>query len=161
MILICYDGSSDARTAIEHAGELLGGQPTTVLTIWETLAEVLAHTPSGFGLASGDLDFEKIDSSSRASAQATAAEGADIAVKAGLVAEPQIREQTTTVASAILDAAADVHASLIVAGSRGLTGIKSLLLGSVSHALLHQTDRPVMVVPSAEVAAARAASRAT
>jgi nucleotide-binding universal stress UspA family protein len=46
-----------------------------------------------------------------------------------------------------------------VVGSRGLNGIKSLLLGSVSHALLHQTDRPVVVVPSAEVAAARAASR--
>ncbi len=160
MILISYDGSADARTAIEHAGELLGGQPATVLTVWETLSEVLAHTPSGFGLAAGDLDFEKIDAASEAAAQATAAEGAELARKAGLTAEPQTRQQTTTVAAAILDAAADVDASAIVAGSRGLTGIKSLLLGSVSHALLHQTDRPVMVVPSAEVAAARAASRA-
>jgi nucleotide-binding universal stress UspA family protein len=161
MILICYDGSADARTAIEHASELLGGQPATVLTIWETLAELLAHTPTGFGLAAGDLDFVKIDASTRASAQETAAEGAELARKAGLTAEPEIRERTSSVAAAILDAAADVDASVIVAGTRGLTGIKSLLLGSVSHALLHQTDRPVMVVPSAEVAAARAASRAT
>jgi nucleotide-binding universal stress UspA family protein len=159
MILICYDGSPDARTAIEHAGELLGGQPATVLTIWETLAQVLAHTPAGFGLAPGDVDFEKIDANSRASAESTAAEGAEIAGKLGLTAEPEVREQSTTVAAAILDAAAAVDASAIVVGSRGLNGIKSLLLGSVSHALLHQSDRPVVVVPSAEVAAARAASR--
>jgi len=30
MILICYDGSPDSRSAIEHAGELLRGQPATV-----------------------------------------------------------------------------------------------------------------------------------
>lgn len=159
MILICYDGSPDARTAVEHAGELLAGQPMTVLTIWETLSEVLAHTPAGFGLAPGDIDFEKVDASSRASAESTAAEGAEIARKLGQTAEPEVREQTTTVAAAILDAATAVDASVIVVGTRGLTGLKSLFLGSVSHALLHQTDRPVMVVPSAEVAAARAASR--
>ncbi len=159
MILICYDGSPDARTAIEHAGELLGGQPATVLTIWETLAEVLAHTPAGFGLSAVDIDFESIDASSRTSAESTAAAGAELARKVGLTAEPEVREQTTTVAAAILDAAAALDAGAIVVGSRGLTPIKSMLLGSVSHALLHLTDRPVLVVPSAEVAAARAASR--
>ncbi len=159
MILICYDGSPDARTAIEHAGELLGGAPATVLTIWEPFAEVLAHTPSGFGLTPGDIEFEKIDANSKAYAESTAAEGAELARKAGLKAEPQIREQTSTVARAILDAAADGDARAIVVGSRGLTGVKSMLLGSVSHALLHHADRTVVVVPSAEVAAARAAAR--
>jgi hypothetical protein len=33
MILISYDGSTDAKAAIEHPGELLGGQTTTVLTV--------------------------------------------------------------------------------------------------------------------------------
>ena len=53
MVLICYDGSPDARSAIEHAAELLDGQPVTVLTVWEPFVEVLARTPSGFGLAPG------------------------------------------------------------------------------------------------------------
>ena len=50
--------------------------------------------------------------------------------------------------------------TLSALGTRGLTGLKSLFLGSVSHAALEHADRPVMVVPSGEVAAARAADRA-
>jgi nucleotide-binding universal stress UspA family protein len=44
----------------------------------------------------------------------------------------------------------------IVMGSRGLTGVKSLLLGSVSHELIQHADRTVVVVPSPEVAGSRA-----
>jgi nucleotide-binding universal stress UspA family protein len=63
------------------------------------------------------------------------------------------------VAEAIIAEAADVGASAIVIGSRGLTGLKSVLLGSVSHAVLQHADLPVIVAPSAEVAAARRARR--
>ena len=41
-------------------------------------------------------------------------------------------------------------------GSRGLTGLKSVLLGSVSHELIQHADRTVAVVPSPGVAASRA-----
>ena len=40
-------------------------------------------------------------------------------------------------------------------GSRGLTGLKPLLLGSVSHAVIQHASRMVIVVPSPQVAAAR------
>lgn len=41
-------------------------------------------------------------------------------------------------------------------GSRGLSGLKSMLLGSVSHAVIQQADRTVMIVPSPQSAASRA-----
>jgi hypothetical protein len=44
-------------------------------------------------------------------------------------------------------------------GSRGLTGLKSLLLGSVSHAVIQHADRTVIVVPSSDVAVARERAR--
>jgi nucleotide-binding universal stress UspA family protein len=39
-------------------------------------------------------------------------------------------------------------AAVIVMGSRGLTGLRSMLLGSVSSAFVHHADRPVLVVHS-------------
>lgn len=48
----------------------------------------------------------------------------------------------------------------IVIGTRGLTGVKSLLLGSVSHAVVQHADRAVLVVPSPEIAEARGDGRA-
>jgi hypothetical protein len=38
MILICYDGSADAKAAIESAGELLDCQPAIVVTVWQPVA---------------------------------------------------------------------------------------------------------------------------
>jgi hypothetical protein len=34
-LLLCYDGSEDARHAIERAGALLGGRQALVLTVWQ------------------------------------------------------------------------------------------------------------------------------
>ena len=58
-----------------------------------------------------------------------------------------------------LSEADDAKANAIVLGTRGLTGLKSLMLGSVSHAVVQHADRPVIIVPSPEITAKRAASR--
>ena len=65
MILICYDGSPDARAAIETAGELLDCQPAIVVTVWQPFAEMLAAMPLGLGFAPGVLDIDKADEASR------------------------------------------------------------------------------------------------
>jgi nucleotide-binding universal stress UspA family protein len=157
MILLCYDGSRDAECAIERAGELLSGQPATILTVWEGLTVVLAR--SGTGLGVGALDFEAIDAACERTAREQAEEGVQRARRAGLTAEPRVRERGATIWGTILDEAAAIDASAIVLGSRGLMGLKSLLLGSVSHAVLQHADRPVIVVPSRELAAERATDR--
>ncbi len=155
MILICYDGSVDARTAIEQAAELLSGEPATVLTVWEPFVEVIARTPSGFGLTAGMVDIEKIDEASKRAAEQRAAEGTELAKQAGFNAQPRTCAQHNTVANAILVQADELGASAIVMGSRGLTGVKSMLLGSVSHAVIQHADVGVFVVPSPEVAESR------
>ncbi len=159
MILICYDGSTDAKWAIGQSGELLGCQPATVLTVWRPFAELAATTPSGFGFAPGVLDIDKADEASREAALALAEEGAELAREAGFNAQPRACMQLATTAHAILAEAELISAKAIVMGSRGLSGLKSMLLGSVSHAVLHGADRAVIVVPSPEVAGSRSRTR--
>ena len=157
MILIAYDGSKDAQSAIDLAGDLMSGEPTTVLSVWEPFVDVMART--GLGVGPGVIDFEAIDKAYEESARERAAEGAQRAARAGLNAQPRTRARHATIAATILAEADKLGASAIVLGSRGLTGVKSLLLGSVSHAVLQHADRPVIVVPSPKVAHERAAHR--
>lgn len=158
MILLCYDGSPDAQAAIDHAGEMLSGQPAIVLTIWEPFVEVMARSGTGFGLGA-PMNSEEIDADSEQAAVQRAQEGADRARRAGLDPQPRARASRGTVADTILSEAGEVGAGAIVMGTRGLTGLKSMLLGSVSHALIQHADRAVIVVPSAAVVAERTAHR--
>jgi nucleotide-binding universal stress UspA family protein len=155
VILIGYDGSPDARAAIQQTGALLKDRPATVLTVWEPFQDVMAR--SGAGLPIGSVDYEELDRSSEQEAGRAAEEGAELARNSGLKAQARIDVREGSIAETVLAAADDLGADAIVLGTRGLTGLKSLLLGSVSHAVLQRADRPVIVVPSAEVAAARAA----
>ena len=157
MILVCYDGSADAQAAIDRAGELFNGEPAIVLTVWVPFIEVMAHNASGLAFAPGMVDIEQIDTASEKNAQARAEEGAERARQGGLGAEPRTRAQPAAgVSGAILAEAADNGASVIVVGTRGLRGLKSVMLGSVSHAVLNHAELPVLVVPSASPEAASA-----
>jgi nucleotide-binding universal stress UspA family protein len=156
MILVCYDGSEDARAAVSSAAALFSGQAAIVLTVWEPFIEVVAHTSLGFGMVAAAPDSEAVDQASRKRAEEIAHEGAGLAGEAGLQASARVSEQTSTIARVILAEAEKLAAEAIVMGSRGRTGLKSLLLGSVSHEVIQHADRAVVVVPSPAVAASRA-----
>lgn len=157
MILIAYDGSDDAQTAIQRAGDLFHGESATVLTVWERFVDVVTRV--GAGMPVGEVDYEALDHAYQDQARQQAEEGAERARQAGLEAQPRVRAREQTIAATILAAADEVGAAAIVLGTRGRTGAKALLLGSVSHAVVQHAHVPVMVVPSPETAAARAAHR--
>jgi nucleotide-binding universal stress UspA family protein len=161
MLLICFDGSEDSRSGIQHAAEILDGQPATVLTVWEPFTEVLTRTSFGVMPVASGLDIAEIDAATRTRAETLAQEGAELAREAGFDAQARTCSQQSTVARAILDEAEAVDANAIVMGSRGLTGVKSMLLGSVSHAVIQHADRTVIVVPSPAIATERASERHT
>lgn len=156
MILIAYDGSDDAKAAIEKTGRLFPGEQVTVLTVWQRFIDTMARVGGGLGVV---VDFDEIDRDSEASAKEKAEEGAALAREAGLDPHARTTVVESTIADAILSQAALVAASAVVCGSRGFTGVKSLMLGSVSHHVLQHADLPVIVVPSPAVAKARAEHR--
>ena len=48
--------------------------------------------------------------------------------------------------AALIEAADELDARAIVAGSRGRSSLRAAVLGSVSTGLLHHTIRPVLIV---------------
>lgn len=154
MILIAYDGSEDAKAAITQAGKLFKGESATVVTVWQRFVDTMVRI--GGGVGGVIVDYDAIDGSSQQSAGERANEGAKLATAAGLTAAGKSLVVESTIAAAILGVAAEADAAVVVLGSRGYTGVKSLMLGSVSSHVLHHADRPVLVVPSPVVAAARA-----
>jgi nucleotide-binding universal stress UspA family protein len=64
----------------------------------------------------------------------------------GVGAQEEILEGNA--AEQIVEIARARDAAMIVVGSRGLGAIAGALLGSVSSAVIHRADRPVLVVPS-------------
>lgn len=156
MILIAYDGSDDAKAAIEQASRLFAGEQVAVLTVWQRFIDTVARVGGGISMV---YDYDEIDRDTEKGAQAKAEEGAALAKEAGLDASARTAIVDTTIADAILAEAADADASAVVCGSRGYTGVRSLMLGSVSHHVLQHADLPVLVVPSPAVARARAEHR--
>ncbi len=154
VVLICYDGSADAKAAVAQAGRVLSGHPAVVLTVWEPLTEILARTAAGEALMAGLSAPMGADEEAEKEAARTAAEGADLARAAGFDATPRACPQSGTVSDTIIAQADRANATAIVMGSRGRTGLQALL-GSVSHAVVQRAGRAVMVVPSAQVAGAR------
>jgi nucleotide-binding universal stress UspA family protein len=156
MILIAYDGSQDARCAVSKAAELFPGEPVTVLTVWQRFIDTMARVGGGVGVI---VDYEAIDKDTQQAAVDRAAGGVKLAEEAGLDGTAKVAVVETTVADAILSEADAIDARAVVCGSRGYTGVKSLMLGSVSHHLLQHADLPIVVVPSEDVANARAKHR--
>lgn len=146
-VLIAYDGSEAARYAIEHAGAVLGHRRAHVVYARPPLESVAAHLQGHERVEAVAIDRASHDDA----AQALAREGAEAAVAAGFDATADVVSSGGDNAGAIIEAAEALDADLIVVGSRGQRGARSLLLGSVSHGVLHKARRPVLVIPTPEL----------
>ncbi|GAA3106293.1 universal stress protein [Nonomuraea sp. NPDC049421] len=144
-ILIAYDGSDDAKAAIEFAGRMFPGEHAVVLTVWERLAMTSARASAGLMVTIDQAGAE--DEAIGQAMSELAMQGAELAREAGLDATPRCDVDSVAVWSTIVDVAEELDASLIVTGTRGLGGVRSLLLGSTSDRVLHHAHRPVLVVP--------------
>ena len=85
-LLICYDGSADAKHAIESAGALLAARPALVVTVWQPIASLDSVVWSG--MIVGVDNFAELDRAAAEAGGRVADEGVRIAQQAGLEAEP-------------------------------------------------------------------------
>lgn len=134
-VVVGYDGSEASVRALRFALGPLGAPDREV---WVVHA---AHAPSTVAEPRTEeeqgTEFGAIDHSLRTVQAEVDPTGQRVHVV--------VREGAA--AAAILAVAAEVHADLIVVGTRGLRGATRLLLGSVSSEVVGRARCPVTVVP--------------
>ena len=158
-VLLAYDGSEDADAALAAVPSLFPGAHVTVACVWRPFIQLMTDAGIGAGYAYQIEDPSAIDESTERHAR----EGAEAAVtrlrEAGVDATAHVTAGSRSAADDLVEIARELDADVIVAGTRGRSGLRSVLLGSVSHTLLQHADRPVLVIPSPAVAAGRVERR--
>jgi nucleotide-binding universal stress UspA family protein len=143
-LILCYDGSTGAAHAIQQAGALFTGDRALVVTAWRSVP-----IPGSLGMggeAAPMVNNVELDRAAAERGGRLADEGARIAQAAGLQAEPLAVKAPGAIWETIVDLANRHDAATIVMGSRGVTGLRAMLLGSVSSAVVHHADRPTLIV---------------
>lgn len=148
LMLIAYDGSENAKRAISYAGRFLSAERAVVLTAWEPMVRQAARLSGLSGVMQPEwVPEDEIEDIAYVDAKAVNSEGLHLAELAGLNAEARTEECTTTIWNAIVDCADELDVDIIVAGTRGSTGLRALLRSSVADAVLKHCHRPVLLVP--------------
>lgn len=105
---------------------------------------VLVYVRPPIGLL-GEPDYQEKLTEQMAYAQAAVDRGQALAGREGCDADAEILEGNPR--DRVVELARARSAPMIVVGSRGLGAVTGALLGSVSSAIIHRADRPVLVVP--------------
>lgn len=140
-ILIATDGSAAAHQAVDIGLELAAEDAAEVLVV-HVMPALTAAPWSGFAMVA--IPHAETEEDRRPLDEAIArARELGLQVRTALLVGNPVDE---------IVAFADAHdADLIVVGSRGHGAFASALLGSVSHGILDETRRPVLVVREALV----------
>ena len=141
-ILVPVDFSDHSARALETAQELAKAFDATLLLLHCYQVNPGAVSPYGIVLPEG------FDREVREAAARRLEEWRDKAAATGLEVEAHL--SSTFPSMGIADAATEEKADLIVMGTRGLSGLKHVLLGSVAERTLRTAPCPVLTVKDSE-----------
>lgn len=150
-MLIAYDGTATAQRALRAAAQLLAPRTVKIITAWEPVTRQTARALGRTGLHQTSVELETEDSGNDA-AKAHALEILDQAIELaeelGLKPEAHLVEISGSVGQALLESAHELNASIIVTGTRGITGVRSWFTQSTAEWLVHNSDLPVFILPA-------------
>ena len=140
-LVLCFDGSDAAERAIRVAPVLVGrGRAARVLYAYKP-------TERSLGVAQG-ITGGRVDAPVHGDADAhdIVDRGVAIARESGFEAEPLLVQADRRTAELVAETAEELDAPAIVMGTRGLSGLKSAVLGSVAREVVNAYHRPVVLV---------------
>lgn len=149
-IVVCHDGSPGALKAVDAAGALFGGAAALVAHCWtRSDSRAVVGTAAHPVLVPRLTELvHQLNAAAETDARELAAAGTLAARAAGLDAQALLLAEHGSTWETLAATAADHAAPLLVCGARGRSELSSLLLGSVSHGLVHHAPCPVLVVPA-------------
>jgi nucleotide-binding universal stress UspA family protein len=140
-ILLAIDGSAPSQDAIAEVAHRPWPSPSTV----RILSVIQPYTPPATEVVLTSATIDEIRKRDTQDAEQLTRHARERIVAApGLSVETAIREGDPR--TAIVDAADEWQADLIVVGSHGRTGIKRLVMGSVAQAVVAHAHCSVEVV---------------
>jgi nucleotide-binding universal stress UspA family protein len=153
-ILVPLDGSDHSMHALKNAIQIAKNFDAKV-TLINVYSLTQTFVPAPFAMAEGPMGMTPTDSVPselfsqladvhRQTGANILANGKERAQAEGIQAETLLKEGHTV--EEILRTASEGKYDLIVIGARGLSTIKEILLGSVSHGVVMHANCPVLVV---------------
>jgi nucleotide-binding universal stress UspA family protein len=142
-ILVAFDGSPPAEVALRHAIDLAQaeGARLTLLTASPSYLDVASRAMAGGTTINLDEVAQQLQDDAKATLDAASAQ-----IPASVPSETVVASGPP--AQMVLEQVRNGQHDLVVMGSRGRTGLGAMLLGSVSHNVVHHSHVPVLIVPA-------------
>jgi nucleotide-binding universal stress UspA family protein len=141
-VLVAFDGSVDSVKGVKAACALVKGLKADLTILHAYSVPVYAYSGPG-GVP--PVSVENLETAAKEKAKSVLDDGLKLARDEGVDAQGEILESGSVV-DAILQYAKSANAEMIVLGTRGMTGLKKALLGSVSSGVVSHAHCPVLVV---------------
>jgi nucleotide-binding universal stress UspA family protein len=145
-VVIGYDGSDEARCAIDFAARVLPGECALIVHVWQGSGAGIAPAPS---VVPPPVDRVRLEAASEEISSTVAREGARHARAAGFAASRAVRRaaRTSDTAQMLHEVAAEYEAALIVVARTHASWLTHALRGNVAISTVREDRRPVLVVP--------------
>lgn len=140
-IMVAFDGSKDSVKAVKLAAALATEFQSQLVVVHVYSSPMIVY---GAGASLPVPNYKDLEDSAKKSASEVLSHGLRFASEAGVKARGELLEAQSVV-EALSEYATEMKADLLVVGTRGVTGFKKLILGSVSSGLVGHSPCPVLV----------------